>query len=74
MKNKLGLRQRILQASSKDEIATLLKEGKAYKDASSMLVRRWDIAANRRIASLEKQVEAKRVEHKKELKQQKKNV
>ena len=74
MKNKIGLRQRILNASSKEEVQNLLKEGKSYKDASSFISHRWDLAASRRIEVLEKQVEIKKIEHRKELKKQKTNV
>jgi len=74
MKNKLGLRQRILQASSKEEINSLLLEGKKYENASRIISNRWSVAASKRISMLEKQSETKRAEQKKELKQQKKNA
>lgn len=54
MKNQIGLRQRILASSNKDEINNLLQEGKNYKQSSTTTSRRWTVAANRRLESLEK--------------------
>ena len=45
-----GLRQRILTASSVEEIQALLHEGAEYRQASDKTARRWLIAADKRRA------------------------
>lgn len=47
MSNSTGLKQRILTASSSEEIAKLLDEGKAYEFASVQTRNSWKNAANR---------------------------
>lgn len=45
-----GLRQRILTASSNDEVQTLLNEGKTYEFASKKTRNSWGNAARRKSA------------------------
>jgi hypothetical protein len=53
---KMGLRQRILQATTVGAIETLLKEGLTFTFASEKTRRSWKNAAKRRTAELEKGV------------------
>lgn len=46
-----GLRQKIVQATSEQEVATLLATGKGYDMASERTRRSWKRAANRKYGS-----------------------
>ena len=50
--NTLGIRQRIAQTTSEQEIDSLLVEGKKYVLVSSKTRRAWNSTANRRRAKL----------------------
>jgi hypothetical protein len=52
----VGLRQQILGAQSKEEVATLLVKGETYDLAADSTRRQWKSAARRRIASLKGEV------------------
>lgn len=51
---KIGLRQRILAATTVSAIETLMKEGLNYEAASEKTRRAWKNAAKRRVHELEK--------------------
>lgn len=44
--NNCGLRQRLVRASSVEELTALMKEGEAYKQVDPKTVRRWKRAYN----------------------------
>jgi len=50
----MGLRQRILQASTPEEITALCESGKTYEYASVRTRNSWAHAANRRLRELSK--------------------
>lgn len=47
-----SLRDKIVNAKSKDEVEACLQEGKTYKYASTKTIRRWRAFAQKKISSL----------------------
>jgi len=58
MKNKVGLIQRIKNATSASQVNALLAEGKGYELASSDTRRKWQRAARARNNILERMADA----------------
>ena len=48
----IGLKQRILMASSEEEINKLMDEGKTFKLASETTIRRWGLAKEKALKTL----------------------
>jgi hypothetical protein len=54
-KNTMGLRQRILNASTVSQIEALLEEGRTYEFAAEKTIRAWKNAAKRRVSEIKAQ-------------------